>query len=65
MKAEATPKATHIPRRCSAMCPACPPAAGRGWCRAKRTSDDASDSSTSIQVQVARKVMAAMAMGTR
>ena len=65
MNADATPNATHIPRRCSAMCPACPPAAGSGSWRAKSTSDDTSDSSTSIQVQAERKVMAAMAMGTK
>ena len=65
MNADATPNATHIPRRCSAMWPAWPPAIGSGWWRANSTSDDASDSSTSIQVQAGRKVMAAIAMGTR
>ena len=65
MKAAATPNATHIPRRCAAMCPACPPTIGSGWWRANSTSDEASDSSTSSQVQAERRVIAAMAIGTR
>ena len=64
MKAADTPNATHMPRRCKAMCAACDETS-RGRFQANSTAEHASDSSTSAHVQAAVRMSVASEIGTR